>query len=124
MTVVVDSNIVIDVLRRREETVGLRWLSTVESGIELAYSAVTLTEVWHGAATRDYRAIETIFDSVRCLIVDDRIAKQAGQYLRRYRPSHGVDFADALIAATAAIHDYPLWTRNRKHFPMPELTLF
>jgi predicted nucleic acid-binding protein len=44
--------------------------------------------------------------------------------LRRYRKSHGVELADALIAATAVAHSAMLWTRNRKHYPMKELAFF
>ena len=38
--------------------------------------------------------------------------------------SHGVQLGDALIAATAAVHDAELWTRNRKHYPMRGLRFF
>ena len=37
---------------------------------------------------------------------------------RQYRPSHGVGFADALLAATAPAHNATLVTLNAKHFPM------
>ena len=38
--------------------------------------------------------------------------------LRRYRGCHGLDLADALIAATALLHGLQLVTLNREHFPM------
>ena len=47
-----------------------------------------------------------------------------GEYLRRYRRNHGVELADALIAASAALNGAELWTRNRKHYPMKELLFF
>jgi predicted nucleic acid-binding protein len=31
---------------------------------------------------------------------------------------------DYLLAATAKIEDYQLWTYNRKHFPMPDVSIF
>ena len=41
----------------------------------------------------------------------------------RYAKSHNVEIGDALIAASAAQSNAALWTRNRKHYPMPELTM-
>jgi predicted nucleic acid-binding protein len=32
--------------------------------------------------------------------------------------------ADTLIAATAILHKATLWTRNKKHYPMPQLTFY
>ncbi|HEX9766848.1 MAG TPA: hypothetical protein VGA36_08790 [Nitriliruptorales bacterium] len=51
--------------------------------------------------------------------VDDVIAEHAGQLANRYLRSHpGVDPVDSVIAATTAMLDAALWTRNVKHFPM------
>ncbi|KAA3419994.1 PIN domain-containing protein, partial [Streptococcus pneumoniae] len=45
-------------------------------------------------------------------------ASLAGDYVRQYGPSHGVDPIDALIAATAKSANLQLATLNLKHFPM------
>ena len=37
--------------------------------------------------------------------------------LRRYRGSHGLDLADALIAVTALLHGLQIVIPNREHFP-------
>jgi hypothetical protein len=42
----------------------------------------------------------------------------AGFFKRDYQPSHGTGIADALIAATAEVHEMRLVTLNEKHFPM------
>lgn len=47
-----------------------------------------------------------------------RHAELAGEYIRQYRASHAVTFADAAIAATAYIEKLQLVTLNVKHFPM------
>jgi predicted nucleic acid-binding protein len=52
------------------------------------------------------------------------VGRQAGIYLRQYRRSHGIEIADALIAATVAANRAQLWTRNRKHYPMKEVSFF
>jgi predicted nucleic acid-binding protein len=52
------------------------------------------------------------------------VGRQAGLYLQRYRRSHGVEVADALIAANAVASRAQLWTRNRKHYPMKDVAFF
>ncbi len=50
--------------------------------------------------------------------------RRAGVHLRTYRDSHGIDFADAVIAATAEQHGLALATLNLTRFPMfPDLRL-
>ena len=34
------------------------------------------------------------------------------------------DIGDALIAATVAVLDVRLWTRNRRHYPMKDLAFY
>lgn len=55
---------------------------------------------------------------------DTQIERQAGDLMRRFRPSHGLELGDALIAATASLHGLRLWTRNRKHYPMRDLKFY
>ena len=56
------------------------------------------------------------------LPIDEEAGRQAGNFLRRYRQSHGIEIADALIGAAA--NRAELWTRNRKHYPMKEVSFF
>ncbi|MGA7842599.1 MAG: PIN domain-containing protein, partial [Candidatus Acidiferrales bacterium] len=64
------------------------------------------------------------FAAVQAIPIDTEIGVRAGLFLRQYAKSHGVELGDALIAATAALHDLQLWTRNRRHYPMKELRFF
>jgi predicted nucleic acid-binding protein len=51
--------------------------------------------------------------------VTEAVARAAAAYARDFRGSHsGIDDADYLIAATAALLDAPLLTTNVRHFPM------
>ena len=52
------------------------------------------------------------------------MGRQAGIYLARFRKSHGVELADALIAAGAVTSKAELWTRNKKHYPMSDVLFF
>jgi predicted nucleic acid-binding protein len=84
-----------------------------------AVSAVTAAALFAGArsAAEEHRIDDLLYQ----LLVDDvdlDIARLGGAYRRRYGPSHGVLIADALIAATAAVHSAHLVTRNARRFPM------
>ena len=59
-----------------------------------------------------------------CAPIDAEAGRRAGIYLRQFRRSHAVEVADALIAAGAVAHGAELWTRNRKHYPMKEVSYF
>jgi hypothetical protein len=49
---------------------------------------------------------------------------KAGQYLKSYAKSHGVQLGDALIAACGSVENLQLWTLNRKHYPMKDVEFF
>ena len=50
------------------------------------------------------------------LKITDRISDQAVDLLTRYFLSHGLLIADALIAATALIHNETFITKNQRDF--------
>ena len=53
--------------------------------------------------------------------IGPEIGRRAGDHLRQFAESHAVELGDALIAATASIHQRSLlWTHNRKHYPMKD----
>ena len=58
------------------------------------------------------------------VVLDADTGRRAGAYLARYARSHGVEIADALIAAAATTSDLRLWTLNRKHYPMDDVQFF
>ncbi len=82
-------------------------------------SVVSLLELHVGARSqREERDIEAICAPLKSFPVTVEIAKQAGNYLRHFALSHGIDIPDALIAATAEHHGLRLATLNVRHFPM------
>jgi predicted nucleic acid-binding protein len=52
------------------------------------------------------------------------IGRGAGRYLNAYSRSHGIELADALIAAAAHARDIPLWTLNRRRYPGRDVQCF
>jgi predicted nucleic acid-binding protein len=122
--ILADSDIIIEVLRRRDDSVLSRWSEVVTSEAEIVCSPITQAEVWHGARPSEHVAIFELFETVACVPISGEIGRTAGDLLRRYAKSHGLGLGDALIAATTLRSGAALWTRNRKHYPMPELSFF
>lgn len=88
-------------------------------GRKPSLSVVTLAELYAGLASEAERQnLDTFAESVAIIPVFANTAEQAGQYVLQYRAAHSVDIVDALIAATANVHNLPLVTLNLKHFPM------
>jgi len=124
MSVLVDSDILIEVSRGRDEDLVSRWIDLSRQDVAILYSPVSVAELWAGARPAEHDAIDKLFRALTCVPTDTATGRQAGDYLRRYRKSHAVELGDALIAATAVLNRARLWTRNRKHYPMKDLLFF
>lgn len=120
-TVLIDSDILIEVSRGRNIAIVRRWSELSASETVAVYSPVTVAEIWHGARPKEHGILNSLFAALLCIPIDQEIGRQAGEYLRRYQASHRIELGDALIASTARIHDTALWTRNRKHYPMADI---
>jgi hypothetical protein len=95
-----------------------------EADALILFSPVTAAELWAGARPAEHAALDALFDALICVPADAAVGRRAGEYLGRYRKSHTMELGDALIAASAVVSGAQLWTRNRKHYPMPELTFY
>ncbi len=82
-----------------------------------------VAELWAGGPAERIRCAEKPFPGAD-LHSDEEAGRQAGSHLRKYRRSHGVEVADAFVAACAVANNAELWTRNRKHYPMKEIVFF
>ena len=119
--VLIDSDILIEVLRGRDAAVLEAWERLANSEPVPLCSSVSIAEIWCGARPRETETIDRLFASLPAVPADAQVGRQAGEFLGRYGKSHGVELGDALIGATAIVHGLRLWTRNRKHYPMPGL---
>ena len=124
MTILIDSDILIEVSHGRNKEVLAKWASLAAGDSALLCSPVTVAELWHGARSSEHGILNGLFAALVCVPIDHEIGRCAGDYLRQYRSGHNVELADALIAATASIHGATLWTRNRKYYPMKTVTFY
>ena len=85
---------------------------------------VTRLELLAGMRPKEEVKTRYLMSRLRWHDVDEQVAEQAGEYGRRWRPSHHtIDGADLAVAATATVHGLRLSTLNLQHFPMfPGLT--
>lgn len=124
MNIFLDSDIVIEVLRSRDQAILSEWDALANTDGEILFSPITAAEIWAGARPHEYADISNFFLPLTCLPISHEVGETAGQFMRRYRKSHSLEVPDAIIAASAVVTEGRLWTLNRKHFPMPELSLY
>lgn len=123
-SVLIDSDILIEVSRARDSAILARWDQLSQSDTALLCSPVTVTELLHGTRPHEHATLDALFKAIDCIPIDIKIAQRAGDYLRQYAKSHHVELGDALIAATVSVHTLELWTRNRRHYPMKDVTFY
>ena len=118
-----DTDIVIHLLKKQPQIVA-RFIGLLESGTVLLLSPIVVAEVYAGAFEREYPEIEKLFGFCQRIGIDNDMGRQAGQYAFRYRKAYqGISLEDYLLAATARHYRCPLWTANRKHYPMDDIAL-
>lgn len=123
-SVLVDSDILIEVSRGRNADIVARWMDLSNSDDAVLYSPVSVAELWNGARPKEHESLRNLFLALTCAPIDEEAGRRAGLYLHQYRRSHAVELGDALIAAGAVASGAELWTRNRKHYPMKEIVFF
>lgn len=116
----IDTDILIDHFHKNEAAEAfLRALSATDD--QPAISVITVTELLGGMREGEEARTEQLLSLFVVLPVNEAVGRQAAAYLRQFRRSHGIDLGDALIAATARLHGAELFTRNVKHYPMPNV---
>lgn len=124
MNLLLDTTILIDVLRHRS---GRRELLTeiVHEGHTLATTAINLTEIYAGMRPTEEAGTKMFLDSLECYPVTAAIARRAGRLKWEWsQKGRTLALDDMLIAATALEHGLALMTDNRMDFPMDELDLY
>ena len=94
---------------------------TIASGESLAISVVTLVELKAGIRPGEEETTNRLLSLFHIIPITEEIGHKAGEYLRLFHKTNGVELGDALIAATSYIDNCELITRNQKHYPMEEI---
>jgi predicted nucleic acid-binding protein len=115
--------VVIEILRGRKAVV--EEVSELEArGVATFTCGIVAAEIFAGMRSGEQGATESFFNARGDVVIDGAAGRRAGSYLARYARSHGVEIADALVAAAAATTGLRLWTLNRKHYPMKDVRFF
>ena len=121
---VLDTDIVIHLLKKQPGTVA-RFLELLAAKTAFLISPIVVAEVYAGAFAREHKDIEAFFSLCQRTVTDSDTGRVAGLYAHQYRKAfQGISLEDFLLAATARVHRCPLWTGNRKHYPMDDIDLF
>ena len=109
-----DTDVLIWVFRGNAKAAGL-----IDSTAERRISVVTYLELLQGARDRpETRQIKRFLTDCgfQTIPLTENIGHRACVYMEEYGLKAGICLADALIAATAAEHQWVLCTGDRKHY--------
>lgn len=123
MAVLLDTTVVIDVLRGRPATVErLRTLRA--AGDQPFVSAITVEETVRGLRAGEEAAAHRLFSGLRHAPLGQREGWRAGEWRQRFA-ARGVTLtrADCLVAAAACSIGGRLATGNPRHFPMDDVSV-
>ena len=112
---ILDSSVLIDVLRSHPPAVA--FLGKVAAGGAPATHVMAAAEVLAGTRDKKEQAVvESFLTSFQVLSPSEADGLSALEWYKQFRLSHGVDWPDTLIAATALRLGLDVYTLNVKHF--------
>ena len=113
---ILDSDVLIEILRSNAQTAA--WVAgQASTGEALRYSPVSRAEIGAGMRAGEEKRIVAFFAGLNAVTIDATTGELAGERLRRYRRSHGLELGDALIGASSLQYGERLATFNRRHYP-------
>lgn len=120
MGIVLDSSVVIDLLRGSVSDPSL--LDPAREPVMI--STVTVHEILTGMRPGEEQRTKDLLSSFVVVPFGHREAEMSAKWRMEYR-SRGITLGlpDTAIAATAAVRNLPLASGNVKDFPMPELRI-
>ncbi|PPL03615.1 type II toxin-antitoxin system VapC family toxin [Parapedobacter indicus] len=112
--VLCDTNIFIHAFNGRQETIDRLQLIGLE---QIVLSAITVMELYQGMGNKTELAqIKRKIKYYDVVEIDNVISVLATELIEKFKLSHGLQIPDAIIGASAVIHQIPLYTYNTKDF--------
>lgn len=118
--VVLDTDVLIDLLRGRETI--RAFLRDVTRDAVPCCSVISVAELGAGMRPAEEEPTRALLDTPVIFPVTREIADVAGRFKRSTR-SRRLELADCLIAATAFVEGAVVATGNAKDYPMSEVTV-
>ncbi len=113
--IIVDTDILIDAGGNVNEA--LNCLQQIEKRLHAAISSVTHMELIIGCRNKnELDSLEQFLERFHIIRINEQISDTAIDLLKRYRLSHGLLIADALIAATAITSDLSFVSKNQRDY--------
>ena len=110
--ILLDTNVLIEVLKGKQSTVQM-----VESFSHTAISSITVMELYYGALNKaELKQLEKFVALFRVVHLDEQISIKSEHLIKTFSKSHNLDIPDSLIASTALVNGYKLFTYNIKDF--------
>lgn len=112
MEIILDTNILIEILKNNRETIEL-----VEKYETHYISVITAMELYYGAFNKtELNKLKKFIELFNILNIDDEISNISKELVFEYAKSHSLDIPDSLIAATALKNNLTLLSYNKKDF--------
>jgi predicted nucleic acid-binding protein len=120
--VLCDTNIFIHAFNGRQDTIN----KLQEIGLEqVALSVITVMELYQGMNNKvELAQLKRKIRYYDVVEIDGAISRLATTLIENYKLSHGLQIPDAIIGATAVIHQVPFYTYNIRDFDfIPDIIL-
>ena len=117
--VIVDTDILIDAGLKIDKAIN--YLQRLEQENTLGVSLITQMELIVGCRNkRELNSLDKFLRRFEIININETISLKSAELLRKYRLSHGLLIADALIAATVLTMDVSVLTKNKKDYQFIE----
>jgi len=124
MTLLLDTSVLIDVLRARNRRRG-QLAELVQAGHTLATTVLNVAELYAGMRPGEEGRTEAFLGGLHCFDLTGASARLAGKLKFEWaQKGRTLALADTIVAAIAMENRCQLFTDNRRDFPMSELSQY
>lgn len=122
-SVIIDTDVLIDFSLDKSDAV--QTMASLEDQFILSVSVITAMELYSGCRSKkDLKRVDELLSDVRIEFVTKSISELAFDLMKKFRPSHGVEINDMLIAATSLNLEVKMISKNKKQYKfLPEIDL-